>query len=312
MSIALRQGIGIRKCCKGGSLIPNPPPNACPLVLDGTGDSLTWANPRAAAIAPFNLDFSLDFWFINKETIAKSFTILSTGKEISGQFYDTIELKYDHTGNKLVVELKSEISGQNPTTIFAEFELHSSSNENITGLASISDKWIECAGNSGLSGGVHFALAIPDEHPLTNVLDASLINVFWNGQLLTASATQDAVWDGAGQYYTNFLTLGDYRGTTTSATASAVQGEFFMFIWRANAHNSLSSLPYAQYNDGYPPSIARLNNWFAFAIGASMPLGTPAPSDLITVTPNDDVPAQLNADAAIVCGPVTYTCATLS
>ena len=108
MSIGIMNIVDWCDSCSQSLPIPNPPPNACPLVLDGTGDSLTWADPRATAIAPFTMDYAMDFWFTNKETVAKSFTILSLGKEISGQFYDTVELKYDSAANKLVIELKGD------------------------------------------------------------------------------------------------------------------------------------------------------------------------------------------------------------
>ena len=294
--------------CSQSSPIPNPPPNACPLVLDGTDDSLTWADPRATAIAPFTMSYSMDFWFTNKETVAKSFTILSLGKEISGQFYDTIELKYDSTDNKLIIELKGDLAG-NTTLAKAEFELHSAQNSSISGLTSINDKWIECAGNCNLNGGVSIFFSIPQADQATNVLDASNINLWWNGQLLTASFTENSLWDVNSSYYINFLTLGDYRGASTAATASAVNGEFFWFVWRDTYYFSNSSLPNTIYNHGYPPNTLYAFNQYAYGLTAAGPSGTPTSATLITVVPNDDLPGTLNANAVILCGPVPYYCA---
>ena len=307
-------GIGIANyvywcdTCNQSTPIPNPPPNACPLILDGTGDSLTWADPRATAIAPFTMDFSMDFWFTNKEPVAKSFTILSLGKEIGGQFYDTIELKYDSAANKLVIELKGDLAGS-PTTALAEFELHSAQNSSISGLTSINDKWIECAGNCNLNGGVSIFFSIPLANQATNVLDASDIILWWNGQLLTASFTQDSLWDVNSSYYANFLTLGDYRGASTAATASAVNGEFFSFIWRDTYYPSSSTLANLIYNNGYPPTNLGLFNWYAFGLTQTNPSGTPTSATLTTIGSNPDLPGTLNADAVIVCGPVPYYCA---
>ena len=294
--------------CSQSSPIPNPPPNACPLVLDGTDDSLTWADPRATAIAPFTMSYAMDFWFTNKETVAKSFTILSLGKEISGQFYDTIELKYDSTDNKLIIELKGDLAG-NTTLAKAEFELHSAQNSSISGLTSINDKWIECAGNCNLNGGVSIFFSIPQADQATNVLDASNINLWWNGQLLTASFTENSLWDVNSSYYINFLTLGDYRGASTAATASAVNGEFFWFVWRDTYYFSNSSLPNTIYNHGYPPNTLYAFNQYAYGLTAASPSGTPTSATLITVVPNDDLPGTLNANAVILCGPVPYYCA---
>ena len=294
--------------CSQSLPIPNPPPNACPLVLDGTDDSLTWADPRATAIAPFTMDYAMDFWFTNKETVAKSFTILSLGKEISGQFYDTVELKYDSAANKLVIELKGDLAGS-PTTALAEFELHSAQNSSISGLTSVNDKWIKCAGNCNLNGGVSIFFSIPLADQATNVLDASDINLWWNGQLLTASFTQDSLWDVNNSYYINFLTLGDYRGASTAATASAVNGEFFWFVWRDTYYFSNSSLPNTIYNHGYPPNTLYAFNQYAYGLTAAGPSGTPTSATLITVVPNDDLPGTLNANAVILCGPVPYYCA---
>lgn len=309
MSIGIGNRVDWRKCCNGpGSNIPNPPPNACPLILDGTGDSLTWADPRATAIAPFTMGYSMNFWFTNKETVAKSFTILSLGKEISGQFYDTIELKYDSTDNKLIIELKGDLAG-NTTLAKAEFELHSAQNSSISGLTSINDKWIECAGNCNLNGGVSIFFSIPLADQATNVLDASDINLWWNGQLLTASFTESSFWDVNSSYYINFLTLGDYRGASTAATASAVNGEFFSFVWRDQYYSSNTTTANLIYNYGYPPPAVPLFNWHAYGLVADNPSGTPTSATLTTVAPNDDLPGTLNADAVIVCGPVPYYCA---
>ena len=310
MSIGIMNIVDWCDSCSQSLPIPNPPPNACPLVLDGTGDSLTWADPRATAIAPFTMDYSMDFWFTNKETVAKSFTILSLGKEISGQFYDTVELKYDSTANKLVIELKGDLAGS-PTTALAEFELHSAQNSSISGLTSVNDKWIKCAGNCNLNGGVSIFFSIPLADQATNVLDASDINLWWNGQLLTASFTQDSLWDVNSSYYINFLTLGDYRGASTAATANAVNGEFFSFIWRDTYYFSSSTTANLIYNYGYPPTTTALFNWYAFGLTAANPSGTPASATLNTISPNDDLPPTLNADAAVVCGPVPYYCAPL-
>lgn len=309
MSIGIMNIVDWCDSCNQSPPIPNPPPNACPLVLDGTGDSLTWADPRTVAIAPFDLNFSMDFWFTNKEPVAKSFTILSLGKEISGQFYDTIELKYDNVANKLVVELKTDLDGT-PATGFAEFELYSTQNSSISGLASVSDKWIKCAGNSNLNGGVSIFISIPSADSATDVLDASLINIWWNGQLLTASATQNLLWDTNDSYYTNFLTLGDYRGATTSATVGAANAEFYWFVWRSNYYYSNSTTPYLIYNYGYPPTTLASFQWYARSLLGNNASGTVA-ATLNTIPPNDDLPATLNADAAIVCGPVPYYCQPL-
>lgn len=295
--------------CSQSSPIPNPPPNACPLVLDGTGDSLTWADLRATAIAPFTMGYSMDFWFTNKETVAKSFTILSLGKEISGQFYDTIELKYDNAANKLVIELKGNLAGS-PTIALAEFELHSAQNSSISGLTSVNDKWIKCAGNCNLNGGVFLTFSIPEADTATNVLDASNISLWWNGQLLTASSTQDSLWDVNSSYYINFLTLGDYRGVSTAATAGAVNGEFFRFVWRDPLITSSSTFPSFVYNHGYPGTTVYLQSYYAYALGGLQPSGSAGGSEVLqTIAPNDNLPATLNADAAIVCGPVPYYCA---
>ena len=304
-------GIGIANyvywcdTCNQSTPIPNPPPNACPLVLDGTGDSLTWAEPRLTPIAPFNLNFSTDFWFTNKEPVAKSFTILSLGKEISGQFYDTIELKYDSANNKLVVEVKADLTGT-PATGFAEFELHSAQNSSITGLTSISDKWIECAGNCNLNGSVSLFLRIPNNAAGgTNILTASQIVIWWNGQPLTASSTQDVVWDANASYYTNFFTLGDYRGPNTPATAGAVKAEFWRFNWRTPSFPSGDPLPSIIYNNGYPGVQGMAQRRYAFLIAQAG-----STSDILyTNPPNDNVPGQLNDNAVIVCGPVPYYCA---
>ena len=308
MSIGIMNIVDWCDSCDQSSPIPNPPPNACPLMLDGTEDSLTWADPRATAIAPFTMDYAMDFWFTNKETVAKSFTILSLGKEISGQFYDTVELKYDSAANKLVIELKGDLAGS-PTTALAEFELHSAQNSSISGLTSINDKWIECAGNCNLNGSVSIFFSIPLADQATNVLDASDINLWWNGQLLTASFTQDSLWDVNNSYYINFLTLGDYRGASTAATASAVNGEFFWFVWRDTYYFSSSSLPNTIYNHGYPPNTLYAFNQYAYGLTAVSPSGTPTSATLITVVPNDDLPGTLNANAVILCGPVPYYCA---
>ena len=308
MSIGIGNRVDWCDCCKQSSPIPNPPPNACPLILDGTDDSLTWADPRATAIAPFTMDYSMNFWFTNKETVAKSFTLLSLGKEISGQFYDTIELKYDHTANKLVIELKGDLTG-NTTLASAEFELHSAQNSSISGLTSINDKWIECAGNCNLNGGVSIFFSIPPVNQATNVLNASDINLWWNGQLLTASSTESSFWDVNSSYYINFLTLGDYRGASTAATANAVNGEFFSFVWRDTYYLYNSTTANLVYNYGYPPPTVPLFNWHAYALSGTNPSGTPTSATLATVSPNDDVPGTLNADAVIVCGPVPYYCA---
>ena len=310
MSIGIMNIVDWCDSCSQSLPIPNPPPNACPLVLDGTGDSLTWADPRATAIAPFTMDYSMDFWFTNKETVAKSFTILSLGKEISGQFYDTVELKYDSTANKLVIELKGDLAGS-PTTALAEFELHSAQNSSISGLTSVNDKWIKCAGNCNLNGGVSIFFSIPLADQATNVLDASDINLWWNGQLLTASFTQDSLWDVNSSYYINFLTLGDYRGASTAATANAVNGEFFSFIWRDTYYPSSSTTANLIYNYGYPPTTTALFNWYAFGLTSANPSGTPTSATLNTIPPNDDLPGTLNADAVILCGPVPYYCAAV-
>jgi len=297
--------------CSQSLPIPNPPPNACPLMLDGADDSLTWADPRATAIAPFTMGYSMDFWFTNKETVAKSFTILSLGKEISGQFYDTIELKYDSAANKLVIELKGDLTNS-PTTALAEFELHSVQNSSISGLTSINDKWIKCAGNCNLNGGVFLTFSIPEADAATNVLDASNISLWWNGQLLTASSTQDSLWDVNSSYYINFLTLGDYRGLSTAATAGAVNGEFFRFVWRKPLIISSSPFPSFLYNHGYPGTTVYLQSYYAYALSGLQPSGSAVGSEVLaTIAPNDDLPATLNAEAAIVCGPVTYYCQPL-
>jgi hypothetical protein len=302
-------GIGMKKCCGGGIINPPSPPNSCPLVLDGTGDSLTWADPRATAIAPFTMSYSMDFWFTNKEPVAKSFTILSLGKEISGQFYDTVELKYDNAANKLVIELKGDLANS-PTTALAEFELHSAQNSSISGLTSVNDKWIKCAGNCNLNGGVHLTFSIPGVDAVTNVLDASNISLWWNGQLLTASFTESSFWDVNSSYYINFLTLGDYRGASTAATASAVNGEFFRFVWRNPPLPPSSTLPSFLYNHGYPGTTLYLQSYYAFALSAQLPSGSGSGSEVLsTIAPNDDLPATFNADAVIICGPVPYYCA---
>jgi hypothetical protein len=309
MSIGIMNIVDWCDCCGQSSPIPNPPPNACPLILDGTDDSLTWADPSATAIAPFTMDFSMDFWFTNKEPVAKSFTLLSLGKEISGQFYDTVELKYDHTANKLVIELKGDLAGT-PTTALAEFELHSAQNSSISGLTSINDKWIECAGNCNLNGSVSIFFSIPPIYLLSgSTLYASLIHLWWNGQLLTASFTQDSLWDVNNSYYINFLTLGDYRGASTAATASAVNGEFYWFMWRDTYYASNTTTANLIYNNGYPPNTSYSFNWYARALRAALPSGGVASSTLVTLPPSDDVPGTLNADAVIVCGPVPYYCA---
>ena len=305
-------GIGIANyvywcdTCNQSTPIPNPPPNACPLVLDGTGDSLTWAEPRLTPIAPFNLDFTTDFWFTNKEPVAKSFTILSLGKEASGQFYDTIELKYDSADNKLVVEIKADLAGT-PATGFAEFELYSAQNSSITGLTSISDKWIECAGNCNLNGSVSLYMRIPNNAVGgTNILTASQIIIWWNGQPLTASSTQDVVWDANASYYTNFFTLGDYRGPNTPATAGAVKAEFLSFFWRTPSFPLGDTFPIVIYNEGYPPAQIFSMRRYGWLVNTS---NFPISATLTTITPNADVPGQLNDNAAIVCGPVPYYCA---
>ena len=309
MGISLSEGIGWSRCCKQNSLIPNPPPDSCPLVLDGVGDSLTWADPRATPIAPFNLDFSMDFWFSNKATVAQSFTILSLGREISGTLYDTIALKYDHTANKLVVELISDITGTS-STAYAEFELHSAQNSSITGFADVNDKWIECEGNVALHNFVHLFLSIPEKDSGTDIIDASLINIWWNGQLLTASATQDNLWDVSSAYYTNFLTLGDYRGATTAASGNSAFADIYKFQWRDSYYASSTGTASIIYNSGYPHTTLYQFNWYAFGITTAAPSGTSAPTDLFLIT-GGTLTAQLNDNAAIVCGPVQYTCAAV-
>lgn len=309
MSIGLSEGISWGKCCGQNSLIPNPPPLSCPLVLGGAGDSLTWADPRATPIAPFNLDFSMDFWFSNKATVAQSFTILSLGREIGGTLYDTIALKYDHVANKLVVELISDITGTSSLT-YAEFELHSTQNSSITGFADVNDKWIECEGNVALHNFVHLFLSIPEEDSATGIIDASLINIWWNGQLLTASATQDNLWDVSSAYYTNFLTLGDYRGATTPASGNSAFADIHKFQWRDLYYTSNTFTASIIHNNGYPLTTAYYFNLYALGIVLKAPSGTSAPADLFLL-PSGTLVAQLNNNAAIVCGPVQYTCAAV-
>lgn len=307
MGIGLNEGVDWGKCCKQNSLIPNPPPNSCPLVLDGTGDSLTWADSRATSIAPFTMEFGMDFWFNNKLSTARDFTLLSLGKEISGQFYDTIELKYKSTTNELIVELKGDLAG-NTTTATAKFELYSNANSSITGLADVNDKWVECAGNVALHNFVHLFLFVPSANPTTNVLDATLIKIWWNGQLLTASFTQNSSWDVNGGYYINFLTLGDYRGPNTPATASAAHADIHNFVWRDKYYSSSAGTPSLVYNNGYPPTTLYLTNWYAYGIVFKAPQGTSIPADL-TIQGSNPLSAQLNDNASVLCGPVIYSCA---
>ena len=307
MGIGLNEGVDWGKCCKQNSLIPNPPPNSCPLVLDGTGDSLTWADPRATSIAPFTMDFAMDFWFNNKLTTARDFTLLSLGKEISGQFYDTIELKYESTTNELIVELKGDLAG-NTTYAAAKFELYSNANSSITGLADINDKWVECAGNVALHNFVHLFLSVPSADSATNVLDATLINIWWNGQLLTASFTESSLWDVNSSYYINFLTLGDYRGPNTPATASAAHANMHAFVWRDAYAQSNTTTAGIIYNNGYPYTSLILFNWYAYAITGIAPQGTSIPTDL-NIQGGNPLSAQLNDNASALCGPVVYSCA---
>ena len=300
-------GIGMKKCCGGGTISSPPaPPNSCPLVLDGTGDSLTWADPRATSIAPFTMDFAMDFWFNNKLTTARDFTLLSLGKEISGQFYDTVELKYKSTTNELIVELKGNLAGS-PTFASAKFELYSNANSSITGLADVNDKWVECAGNVASHNFVHLFLSLPSADSATNILDATLINIWWNGQLLTASFTQNSSWDVNGSYYINFLTLGDYRGPNTPATASAAHADMHKFVWQDSYYQSSTTTAGIIYNNGYPHTTLYLFNWYAQGIVDAAPQGTTKPSDLY-INNGNPISAQLNDNAVVLCGPVIYPC----
>lgn len=308
MGIGLNEGVDWRKCCKQNSLIPNPPPNSCPLVLDGTGDSLIWADPRATSIAPFTMRFAMEFWFNNKLTTARDFTLLSLGKEISGQFYDTIELKYKSTTNELIVELKGDLATNNPTFASAKFELHSNANSSITGLADVNDKWVECAGNVALHNFVHLFLSVPLADSATNVLDAALINIWWNGQLLTASFTESSLWDVNSNYYINFLTLGDYRGPNTPATASAAHADIHKFKWRDSYYQSNSAFPSLIHNNGYPHTALYMFSYYAYGIVDAAPQGTTRPSDLF-INNGNTLSAQLNDNASVLCGPVVYSCA---
>ena len=307
MGIGLNEGIDWGKCCKQNSLIPSPPPNSCPLVLDGTGDSLTWADSRATSIAPFTMDFAMDFWFNNKLTTARDFTLLSLGKEISGQFYDTIELKYKSATNELIVELKGDLAGST-TYAVAKFELARNTNSPITGLANVDDKWVECAGNVALHNFVHLFLSVPSADSITNVLDATLINIWWNGQPLTASFTESSLWDVNSSYYINFLTLGDYRGPNTPATASAAHADIHNFVWRDSYYPSNTTAASLIHNNGYPRTTVYLFNWYAYGIVGTAPQGTPVPTDLFIANGNP-LSAQLNDNASVLCGPVIYSCA---
>ena len=308
MGIGLNEGVDWGKCCKQNSLIPNPPPNSCPLVLGGTGDSLTWADSRATSIAPFTMDFSMDFWFNNKLTTARDFTLLSLGKEISGQFYDTVELKYKSTTNELIIELKGELAG-NTTYAAAKFELYSNANSSITGLADVNDKWVECAGNVALHNFVHLFLSVPSADSATNVLNATLINIWWNGQLLTASFTENSLWDVNSNYYINFLTLGDYRGPNTPATASAAHADIHKFVWQDSYYHSNTVTAGLIHNNGYPHTNLYLFNWYARGIAGAAPQGTTVSSDLVITNNIPPLSAQLNDNAVVLCGPVIYSCA---
>jgi hypothetical protein len=117
------------------------------------------------------------------------------------------------------------------------------------------------------------------------------------------------LWDVNSSYYINFLTLGDYRGPNTPATASAAHADIHNFVWRDRYYASFTTTAGLIHNTyGYPPTTLYLPNWHAYGITGAAPQGTPAPTDLFIVNGNP-LSAQLNDNASVLCGPVIYSCA---